>query len=182
MISQWGVKWILLLMPNPQRFPVPLHASFGFMLIAILGLVSHVNGVSANKYPWAVLSVASMLWPKLNRSALQSGAPLSGLVNIAFPDPRQFVALSFKYVRACGLSWGTLLPLLLEKLNCKILENEYPIDLSMFPSVSVLILAMLIVSGGTSAVLTVNPPRLRERCLEEVEAEVYQLHRVLVQV
>ena len=55
------------------------------MLIAILGVASHVNGVSANKYPGVVLSLASMSRPKLNRTALQSGAPLNGLVSTAFP-------------------------------------------------------------------------------------------------
>ena len=103
-ISQLGARSILVLMPNPHRVPSPDQASFGLMLTAILGLASHVNGVSANKYPGAVLSLASMLRPKLNRNALQSGAPLNGLVSTAFPDPRQFVAPSFRYERACGLS------------------------------------------------------------------------------
>ena len=95
---------MLALRPNPQRSPIPLHANFGLMLIAVLELASHVNGVSANKYPGVELSLACMLRPKLNRSALQSGAPLNGLVSTAFPDPRQFIALLFRYERACGLS------------------------------------------------------------------------------
>ena len=37
----------------------------------------------------------------------------NGLVSTAFPDPRQFVASSFRYERACGLSRGTLVLLLL---------------------------------------------------------------------
>ena len=95
-ISQLGARSILVLMPNPHRLPDPDQAIFGLMLIAILGLASHVNGVSANKYPGAVLLLKSMLRPKLKRSALQSGAPLSGLVSTAFPDPRKFVAPSFR--------------------------------------------------------------------------------------
>ena len=83
-ISQRGARLILVLMTNPHRFPSPDQASFGLMLIAILGLISHVNGVSANKYPGAVLSFAFVLRPKLNLSALQSGAPLNGLVSITF--------------------------------------------------------------------------------------------------
>ena len=36
---------------------------------------------------------------------------------------------------------------------------------SKLPLLSVLILAILVVSGGTSAELTVNPPRLRDCCI-----------------
>ena len=96
MISKHGIISILVLMPNPQRLPDPDQAIFGLMLIAILELASHVNGISPNKYPGVVLLLVFVLRPKLNRSALQSGAPLSGLVSTAFPDPRQFVEPSFR--------------------------------------------------------------------------------------
>ena len=83
-------------MPIPHRLPTPLQASFGLMLTAIVGLASQVNGVSANKYSFPVLFFASILRPKLNRSALQTGAPRNGLASTAFPDPRQFVPLSLR--------------------------------------------------------------------------------------
>ena len=42
---------------------------------------------------------------------------------------------------------------------------ENPIDVSKFPLLSVLIFVRVVLSGGTSAVLTVNPPRLRDFCV-----------------
>ena len=45
------------------------------------------------------------------------------------------------------------------------LEVEKPTVISKLPFWSALIFARLVVSGGTSAVLTVNPPRLSDCCI-----------------
>ena len=76
---------------------------------------------------------------------------------------------SLRYALACGVFCGVLRLTLRKKLSSKMLDKEYPIVVSRLPLVSVLILKVVVLSGGTSAVLTVNPPILSERCIEVSE-------------